>query len=296
MNFQGKLDDEGKKIYNEFVKARTEWIKYIKPKAFQHFNEFVEKEKRYFDRYEYLHSNMFYERYGDKKNNIQTANKVLDKELTAKYKKLSLLFHPDKFINPRNNEFFILINKFYNDNNKLIINAIDLISHFILELEDLDNVITNLNRLDISSLLENYTNADDIFSILNNPNLDTLGSEENPYNIGNVNEECYNDAGDMDFLNSVCYKFYRGNDDIQKYVKDKFITEEEIIERIKNSNEYDDLFLEFCAEKYKSNNNILIALCEVKMKENEKLRKKKEEMEELCKKNEELLKTKNQPE
>ena len=76
---------------------------------------------------------------------LKTAN------LTSKYKKLCLLFHPDKNHNPRSAKIFTIINKIYTEttpNSNILINIIDLIAHNVLECQTEAN---NLESLDTES-------------------------------------------------------------------------------------------------------------------------------------------------
>ena len=63
-----------------------------------------------------------------------------------------------------------------------------------------------------------------------------------------------------------------------------FLTEEELIEKIKNANTYEKSFVNFCAERYASNGNILRATCEWLSRINENLQKENQEMREAIQK------------
>lgn len=304
MSFLDTLDAEGKQLYNDYIIHCNKWINYIRPKAIRKLNDYLDTNKKTFNKYEYL-TKQYYD-----SQHTRKANKEPSKDITAKYKKLSLLFHPDKYSNSRSTEFFSLINKIYSDNNAVLINAIDTAAHLILELDNLENIIANLDELNINNITrkitsnitntlknaENNSNdANSIFSILNsnwngncNGNLnDNENENENSCSSNNqfgIDEK--NNDNVEDFLNSTAYSFYKDNKTTIDYINEQFITEEQLIEKIRNASKYERDFIYFCGERYRDNKNIMIALCEWIMKENEELKK---EHSKLSKANEIML-------
>lgn len=293
MSFLDTLDAEGKQLYNDYIIQCNKWINYIRPKAIRKLNDYLDTNKKTFNKYEYLNKQYFDSQHTKK------ANKEPSKDITAKYKKLSLLFHPDKYSNSRSTEFFALINKIYSDNNAVLINAIDTAAHLILELNNLENIITNLDSNNITNITRKITsnitsnitntlknaennsnNANTIFTILNsngnvnlnlnlNENLNENScSSDNQFEIDKKN----NDNAE-DFLNSTIYSFYKDNKTTIDYINEQFITEEQLIEKIRNASKYERDFIDFCGERYQDNKNIMVALCEWIMNENEELRK-----------------------
>ena len=105
MSFLDTLDAEGKQLYNDYIIHCNKWINYIRPKAIRKLNDYLDTNKKTFNKYEYLNQKYSDSQYSKK------PNKEPSKDITAKYKKLSLLFHPDKYSNSRSTEFFSLINK-----------------------------------------------------------------------------------------------------------------------------------------------------------------------------------------
>jgi len=299
MSFLDTLDAEGKQLYNDYIIHCNKWINYIRPKAIRKINDYLDTNKKTFNKYEYL-TKQFSDRQHSRKDSKE-PNKEPSKDITAKYKKLSLLFHPDKYSNSRSTEFFSLINKIYSDNNAVLINAIDTIAHLILELDNLENIITNLDSNNITNITrkitrnstsnctrntnnivnnaENDSNyANTIFSILNSNGNGNGNENENE----NENSCCSDNQFEIDkknnnnledFLNSTVYSFYRDNKSTIDLINDQFITEEELIEKIRNASKYERDFIDFCGERYRDNKNIMLALCEWLMKENEELKK-----------------------
>lgn len=287
MSFLDTLDAEGKQLYNDYIIHCNKWINYIRPKAIRKLNDYLDTNKKTFNQYEYLTK-----QYSDSQH-TRKVNKEPSKDITAKYKKLSLLFHPDKYSNSRSTEFFSLINKIYSDNNVVLINAIDTVAHLILELDNLENIIANLddnNNTNITRKItsnitntlknaeNNSNNANTIFTILNsNGNLNVnlnLNENENSCSSDNQFEiDKKNNDNAEDFLNSTFYSFYKDNKTTIDYINEQFITEEQLIEKIRNASKYERDFIDFCGERYQDNKNIMVALCEWLMKENEELKK-----------------------
>ena len=276
MSFLDALDEEGKQLYNNYIIHRDIWINYIKPKTITKLNNYLNTNKKFFDQYEYM--NIKYDM-------SYSFNKEPNKNIRAKYKKLSLLFHPDKYNNASSTKFISIINKIYSDNNEILLNAIDFIAHLILELDNIDNIITNLTNLDnITNILnikiQNNGDVNEIFAILN--------SNDNANKCSNENCDEKSELHNAEnFLTSSLYGFYKNQKTSVDCINDTFITEEQIIEKIRKATTYQSEFINFCGERYQDNKNIMIALCEYKMKENAELVK---ENEKLVKENERLKK------
>ena len=287
------LDDEGQQLYTDYITSLNKWNEYIRPKAIKKLNDYLDSKGKLYDKYEYLSQQ--YNTSAEKVVNVD------NKELSAKYKKLSLLLHPDKFRNSHSTELFALINKFYGNGNGFMINMIDAISQYILEesynpypdnpdVENIvENIIINLNNPDIENIISrnigkdtvNDTNAHDVFNIL-------ISNSKDISNFGNGNgdskneSECSSDdiSNNEQFMLSTAYCFYKGNASTVNCINNMFLTEEELIEKIKNANAYEKNFVSFCAERYSSNENILRATCEWLSKINENLKKENQEMRE----------------
>jgi len=262
MAFLDSLDEEGKQLYSDYIKYRNKWIDYVRPKALKKLNDYLNSNNKDFDKYEYLNINIA---------DICSDKKKSSKENTAKYKKLSLLFHPDKFNKPQelSTAFFALINKFHSANNDTLINTIDTISHLILEIDNLDsldylkNIIRNLNNPDITNILKkklktkmaDKTEANvayDIFEILisSNPLNDNANDKPEPLN-NSIYEE---------FIDSIMYSFYKDKQSSIDYINDKFITEAQLIEKIEKHSVFNTDFIIFCAQRYRDNKNIMVAI------------------------------------
>jgi hypothetical protein len=293
-SFLEALDDEGRQLYKDYIASLTKWIAYMRPKAIKKLNDYLDSKGKLYNKYEYL-----------SKEYNTSAEKVVNvnnKELNAKYKKLSLLLHPDKFRNSHSTELFALINKFYCNGNGFMINMIDAISQYILEETNnpdveniIGNIIINLENPDIENIIirnigkdiVNDTNAHDVFNMLISKSEDIANFGNGNGNDGSKNRsECSSDdiSNNEKFIFSTEYIFYKGNASTVKCINDMFLTEEELIEKIKNANTYEKSFVNFCAERYASNGNILRATCEWLSKINENLKKENQEMQKAIQK------------
>jgi hypothetical protein len=273
------LDDEGKQLYNDYITATKKWVQYISPKADANFNTYINTTKKLYNKYSYLT-----EQYLQISENINCTSSIQSKDLTAKYKKLSLLFHPDKYHNANNSKMFILIHQFYSNNNEIIINIIDTISHIILDTENIDNLVTNLENSNITEILESYdkNNHTELFRLLNNPNL--IANTSDSKETKTISDDIY-----TEYIFSENYKFYKQCKQTKKYIDSAYITEDEFITLIKETPYYNEDFIKYCINLYSNIPNIFSAISEWYKKENERLRQEKTTMEEKIKKTNEFI-------
>ena len=301
-SFLETLDEEGRQLYVDYINSLNKWNAYIRPKSIKKLNDYLDSKGKWYNKYDYLDQQ--YSTFSEK------VIKIDSKTLSAKYKKLSLLLHPDKFRNSHSTELFALINKFYGDGNGFMINMIDAISQYILEETDnpdvdniieniIENIIINLNNPDIKNIITrkigndtvNDTNAQDVFNMLisKSEDISNFGNSNGNSN-GNVDSKNGNKCSTEDisnnekFIASATYSFCKGDVSTIEYINATFLTEEELIEKIKNSNTYEKDFVVFCSEKYCSNENILRATCELISKINENLKKDNQEIREAIQK------------
>ena len=88
--------DEGKKLYDEYIKSYKAWIQYIEMKIIYKQSEFLTKNNKKYYKYDYL---SMYDNITSLNSEKSLTESTQCAESKLKYKKLSLLFHPDKFIN-----------------------------------------------------------------------------------------------------------------------------------------------------------------------------------------------------
>jgi len=219
MSFYSTLDEEGKKLYDDYIKASDAWTEYCRPKVFTNFNDYLNKTNRKFDRYE------FYTDKYNKKNDEENDDEKNDDEKTDVdnenddnvkkiYKFLSKKLHPDRFKKPNSDKFFAMINEANQSGNETFLKSI---------LEEIDSIT-------------NFTNEEfnDFFVNLNK---NSLSSRDD----------------DLKLFNSLQYRLFC-NSSYKKIINQTYVTEEEIMKEIENA--YDYSFVEFYLNRYKDNDNI----------------------------------------
>ncbi len=191
------LDEEGKRLYDNYIKARNEWTTYIAPRISEYFtNKLKEANKKYF-RFDYLS----FKNVTEEHTSADVSNKP--ENLKKLYRKLSLLFHPDKFT-PRgsfpkgcnkNDNLFKFIKKLYDEND-------------ITKLSKINDMIDTLLDYD-SDMIDNYIEMLEGKTIVENK---------------------MNDIGDYDYTQSLQYIMFVKN---QFNIKD-YYTPDEMINHIEN--------------------------------------------------------------
>jgi hypothetical protein len=239
--------DEGKKLYEEYIKSYKAWIQYIEMKIKYKQSEFLSKNNKKYYKYDYL---SMYDNITNLYNEKSLTESTQSAESKLKYKKLSLLFHPDKF--NITTSIFSFINK--HKSNIKILELLDSISDNILDKtkEEIDNIIT---KLDNEKFINNIINLKSV-------------ENKNYWNLINTTNEIIEDKYTEDYLNSITqsagYKYYMNENDGEKALISNYFTIDELKEEIKKS--YDKIFLEY----YKNicnNDNEIVNLIENRMKE-----------------------------
>lgn len=253
-----KLDEHGQQLYNAFIQHRDAWVAYITPIALRKLDNYLSSQGRDYNLNEYWNRYI---------SNHTTSTHKPTKDTTARYKKLSILFHPDKFDKPGATAFFSLLNKYHKEGNGELLDIIDTISHLLLELPSLEKIVTNLEHLTNADTLTMKKEPSVILELLNS---------DNPALPNKECDNCNSSINPEQFLDSVCYKFFTGIPDSIKYVNQIFLTEAEIILKIANSQDYEEDFVLFCRERYADNRAILEAVVKWQMARNEKLKKENE--------------------
>jgi len=105
------LDDHGKMLYDNYIKARNEWTNYIAPIAQNYIRETLNKANKKYYRFDYLFVNYGYSVAEDI---TSCDNSEKPDNIKKLYRKLSLLFHPDKF--KTNDNLFKFIKTLYDNN------------------------------------------------------------------------------------------------------------------------------------------------------------------------------------
>lgn len=285
------LDATGQELYRAFIQSRDAWIGYIRPKAIQKLNDYLDSNKKTFSKYEYLNSQI--KTFVDQLPfNINRKTK----ELEAKYKKLSIIYHPDKFHHSSSSNLFCLIKKFFDNNDIVMLEIIDDITYIILETSyiNLSNLLTNLEDPQIIEYIKNIRSKPDykddarkLFAMINSSNLKNLSSNSDNFTTTSESSE-------KDFLETIAYRFFIGDPSIQRYIDQTYLTEAEFIQELHKQPEHDNTLFNFCRERYKDNENIMRAIIDIKLNQKEKLEKENADLRErLAKLSSELKPTSN---
>ncbi len=148
------LDEHGKKLYRAYLKAKQEWIEYITPIATDFTLNKIHETGKIYNRFSYLYFKIETEsekeeRLNREKNNTISSELKYDsvnssEECRTLYKKLSLMFHPDKF--KTNDNLFKYIKTSYENNDIDVLTQIFSDSVEISEKtsEEIDKYIRNI--------------------------------------------------------------------------------------------------------------------------------------------------------
>lgn len=266
------LDPAGKLLYDSYINARDAWISYIKPQALAKLNNYLSSTGRAYYKYQY---------YTDTTHGYM-QNKAKTPDMVSKYKKLCILFHPDKFKHSSSSELFCLLKKLFDSDNASILDMLESISHFILELSPDDtlstqNILLNISNPNILDIIRSKCpDINDSSSLY-----DLLTTEPSKLSSYTTSNNSYNSSCNMsseDFINTNAYKFFMDEATTKTEIEKIALTEEELIEYIKLKGKYDEGFLTYYMERYRDNKNILQAIVEIQLQRNEELKKENQRM------------------
>lgn len=275
------LDQSGRLLYDSYIKARDAWISYIRPLAITKLNNYLSSTGREYYKYEY-YTNAINGFMKDTLTDTKAKNSSLD--MVAKYKKLCILFHPDKFKHPSSSQLFCLLKKWFDVGNSNMLDILDRIAHLVLEMpsiptdnlaDNLANILANLANPDILNIIKfkcrDIEDARCLFDLLNTePNLLGSSNSSNSSNDYNYNMKT------EDFINTNAYKFFMNEADTKSTMDELCLTEVELIDYIKLHGLYNNDYLAFCYERYRDNENILRAVVELQIQKNNELKKENE--------------------
>ena len=269
------LDQSGLLLYDSYIKARDAWISYIRPYAITKLNNYLSNTGRKYYKYEFYTNTTN----GFMKNKL-TNTKPKSPDMVAKYKKLCILFHPDKFNHPQNTDLFCLLKKWFDVSNGNMLDILDRISHLVLEMpsipiptDNLANMLTNLANPDILDIIKSKCrDIEDARCIY-----DVLNTDSNKLGSSSIIKNNCNDCNKPEnFINTNTYIFFMDEANTKSSIDEQTLTEAELIDYIKAQGQYDDAFLAFCYERYRDNENILWAIVELQLQRRDELKKENE--------------------
>jgi hypothetical protein len=194
------LDEEGKMLYDNYIKARNEWTTYIAPKISEYFTKKLNDANKKYYRFNYL----FFKNVAEDITSVDVSNKP--ENLKKLYRKLSLLFHPDKFT-PKdcdaNDNLFKFIKKLYDEDDITKLSKIN---------DDID-ILLDYN----SDMIDNYIMVLEGKTVVENKPVD---------------------IGDYDYTQSLQYIMFIKNefninhyytpDELINHIENDYITDSEI--------------------------------------------------------------------
>jgi hypothetical protein len=162
------LDEHGRKLYRLYLKAKQEWLDYITPIATDFtLNKIHETGKIYY-RYSYLYFKIESESETAERIEREKSFKNVSSELyfdsvksseecRTLYKKLALMFHPDKF--KVNDNLFKYIKTSYENNDIDVLNQIfnDILIISEKTSEEIDQYIKNIPIIWKENLEDDFT-------------------------------------------------------------------------------------------------------------------------------------------
>jgi hypothetical protein len=207
------LDEEGTKIYTEYIDAYKKWVKYSETKILYAQSEYLNKTNRKYDRYGYLNL------YSSDIDDYITKDKIKETpETKLKYKKLSLLFHPDKFLETDSVFTFIVKSK----SDIKILNLIDTLSDNFMDKskEFIDEIIKKLEDKEFIKHLIEIEDSKKWDSILNDSTCENKDkyTEDYMYNIVSSSAYKYFISGNSSQLDSL----YMTYDELKKEIKSTY--------------------------------------------------------------------------
>lgn len=197
-----KLDEHGKKLYQTYLKAKKEWLDYVKPLATNFtLNKIQESGKIYF-RFSYIFINNREKTCKTISPELQVDNVKDREECRTIYKKLSLKFHPDKF--KTNDNLFTYINASYENNNYDVLTKI--FSDILIILEKTTD--------EIDQYIQNIQNIQNL-PFIHKENVETDFTESTAYH---------------NFLqNKVDLQYYMNPDELINHIENSYMLDDELL-------------------------------------------------------------------
>lgn len=189
------LDEEGNQLFEAMQLAKQNWIRYITPIVLKYISQKMADTRSPYFKYDYLYS-----------VSMREQSKIISQDTEQLYKKLSLVFHPDKF-KTNSDCIFKLINAAHREDN-------------IILLQKIESDIDKLKKYTPEELKKYVDNIDK-----NDDNTKSTRFD----NIPNSYYEAYHPF----IMDSIAYKIFMEADD---YIfDDYYFTPEKLINHIENN-------------------------------------------------------------
>ena len=201
MQFFNDLDSVGQSKFLSYVNSYNDWLEYIEPIATINFHNALKKLNKLYIAHSYFLIN-------------KKTNANINSDIKKLYRKLSAIFHPDKFI--RTDKIFIIIQSLLCNGNFNHLSLIDSLTTHILNSsnDELNTIVMILPNYNVLQKLCNFINS--------NPNSNI--SDFDYINCDNDNKKTFPIV--HNFSNTNAYFWYIGLLDIDKcyWSKDELIS------------------------------------------------------------------------
>lgn len=232
------LSEKGQRLFKEYLNAKKAWYNYIKDIANSEYNKQMDSLGKKYGVYDYIfynsNKNTSASTSDDKKTNVPEKTKKL-------YRKLSCLFHPDKF--SKTDKIFITITNYMNDNEFDCLDQIDKLSTHILDCSpELISFMASIlsDKIKLKQLYDkmiSLTDKNEEFDLNQYLIMFAAGSleesEDDDPNI--VKDEFADDSCCGNLLASNFYQWFMSDQKKRKFFENQLYSEDELIEHLRTN-------------------------------------------------------------
>lgn len=216
---------EGDILYKNYIDARDKWLLYAHERASINFNNRLKDIGKKYNKDSYYLDTCESRLKSDVHANVNNMTNDIKKI----YKKLSLVFHPDKFI--KTDVIFKCIYDISQDNNYMLLTFIDLITADILEYDNIEILNEIFSCKEKLSKFYEYSYGKNIsFTELLNSYKSASKLYEHESKLPFEPES---------FMNSTEYKWFCGNINIKQSCENQYYSDDELISHL-NTDVTDD--------------------------------------------------------
>ncbi len=239
--------DTKESLYKAYIDAKNKWLKFAYDDAVKQFEERKQSLGKTHDTIK-CKQYLFTKQYSQYIENIEPVKKDASPNTKKIYKKLSLIYHPDKFL--KTDKIFVKMRKFVEIDDFNMLSFIDRITSDILACSD-----EQFNILFDDDKLKKFHSCVTINNLCFEKALSQFDSIiiEKVIDVSQV-EQCFDS-----FMNTNEYRWYIGNDKIKSLYESFYLTDDELFEYLKNVNDSDELL--YYGKECK-NEKILQLICE----------------------------------
>ena len=225
------MDAKDVELYESYRKAKREWAAYVVPIAQRAFSERLTALGRHY------YYDMVYKNLSDKNTELDadTDTGAVQPETKALYKKLALIFHPDKYHG--SDALFKIINRYAKEDNIDALKAINLLSKEICQ--------ENLTMERLSELVDIMNSPERLSAASASASASTLSFEDES----------------VDDLECLAYRWYVGSAKTKKIIEGLYYTDAQLLEHLRRKStrlETLDYYINYCKNREDLQKEILI--------------------------------------